>query len=76
MNLIDYATAGYDARMSERPPYDSSLAGRAFTCGEWARQNGILPREVSPGRGHKMLLNRDFVLDFKRNDHVPDVTRK
>ena len=75
MDLTQHALAAYDGRMSEQPAYDSSPAGMAFSAGLWARAKGILPEEVRAGRGYKMILNRDWVLDFK-NTGAPVVTRK
>lgn len=63
MNLIDYAQAGYDARISERPPYDSSPAGMAFAAGEWCRSHGIYPLECRMSRGHSIRINRDVILN-------------
>jgi len=65
MNLTDYAQAGYDGRMSERPPYDSSPAGMAFAAGLWCRANGIYPEEATQGRGYRIRINRTIVVNCK-----------
>lgn len=62
MNTIDYVLAGYNKRMSEQPPYDSSTNGMLFTAGLFCRENNIQPIEAKTGRGYSIIINRDIVL--------------
>jgi hypothetical protein len=75
MNIHDYFLAGYHGRTSEEPPYPSSPVYMAYQAGKWCREHGITALEIKAGRGYKMLVNRTLVLDYKKNDQNPVVTR-
>jgi hypothetical protein len=60
--LTDYAQAGHDGRTSEKPPYDSSPNGMAYSAGVWCRAHGIYPHEATQSRGYSIRINRDLVL--------------
>jgi hypothetical protein len=75
MELLEYAEAGYNKRFSEQPPYPTSPIFMAFQSGVWCREHGINVKEIRSGRGYKMIVNRTYALDWKKNDYQPDVTR-
>ena len=75
MTTQDYAQAGYSGMESMRPPYASSSIGQAFECGVWCKKNGITLHEVKAGRGYSWIVNRVYKLNFKNDDHNPEVTR-
>lgn len=71
--IYDYFMAGYNLRMSERPPYDSSAVGMAFSCGVWCRHNNVVAQEIKASRGYTYIVNRIYRLNFKNNSLVPTV---
>ena len=71
-NSADYAAD----HGTPSPHLPSSNMDRAHRVGLWAREHGIIPLEVRPGRGHKLILNRDYVLDFGPNENVPVVSKR
>jgi hypothetical protein len=73
--LEDYMNAGYNLEGSACPPYPSSTVYMAFMAGKWCRFNHITPKEIKPGRGYKMIVNRTFSLDFKHDNNIPNVER-
>jgi len=75
MNTFDCFMAGYHGRTSEEPPYASSINGMAYQAGKWCREYKVVAQEIKPSRGYKMIVNRTYVLDFKRDSYSPDVTR-
>jgi len=75
MTLTDYLKAGYDNQDSSCPPYPTSTVYMAFMAGKWCRLHGVPPQEIKPGRGYKMIVNRDLSLDFKNNNTTPEVSR-
>lgn len=66
MNLLDYALAGYEGRVSECPPHDSSTVGMAFLAGAWCKAKGMgPPREIRPSRGYTWIINRTLKIKFQ-----------
>ena len=53
----------------------SSDMDRAHRVGLWAKAHQIVPLEVKTGRGHKMILNRDYQFDFANDEKNPVVTK-
>ncbi len=76
MELQGYFEAGWNLRFSENPPYASSPVGMAFASGVWARRHSLPCGEIKAGRGYKMIVNREYILDYKDSDINPKVTRK
>lgn len=75
MTIYDYFMAGYNLAMGQQPPYPSSTVYMAFYAGVWCRRHNLTAHEIKAGRGYKMIVNRQYSLDFKRNDQIPDVQR-
>lgn len=73
--LLNAAEYAFDGGM-ESPWLATSPLDAAHHAGLWARSKGIVPKELREGRGYKMILNRDLILDFKRDNKYPDVRRK
>lgn len=74
--LQKYFEAGWNLNFSENPPYASSPIGLAFAAGVWARKHSLPCGEIKSSRGYKMIVNRDYILDFKDSDCNPNVTKK
>lgn len=64
MTTQDYAIAGYNGMTSERPPYDSSIIGMAFRCGEICREHNLYPHEIKASRGYSFVVNRTYKIRF------------
>lgn len=64
MTINDYAQAGYDGRVSECPPYDSSTFGMAFHVGAWCKTKGIRVYEIKASRGYTWVVNRTIKVKF------------
>ena len=73
-NLTDAAQYAAD-NWTASPHLWSSAMDRAHRIGLWARTHRITPLEVKTGRGHKMILNRDYIFDFGKNEDVPEVSK-
>lgn len=54
---------------------ESSDLDRAHRIGLWASDHHVVPLLVSPGRGHKMKLNHEWLFDFAVNETQPIITR-
>lgn len=74
-NKSEFCTIAQVAHSTNVPsPYIASSANdQAHHVGLWARRNDVLVVEVKSCRGHKWLLNRKFVLDFKNDNYEPSV---
>ena len=73
--LTESAQYAADSGMPS-PHIPSSDMDRAHRAGLWARDHGIVPLEVRTGRGHKLTLNRDYVIDFGPDELTPRISRK
>lgn len=58
------------------PFLSSSPNDMAHQAGLWARRHNLLALEIKKLRGYKLLLNRRYVLDFKRDSQNPDLVEE
>ena len=74
-NYTEMAQYAYEKpNAADRPPYDSSPMGMAFSVGLWCREKGLFPSEVKASRGYSWILNRQYKLNFKDEMANPAVT--
>jgi len=71
--MIDYAQAGFDGRQTGAL-YSSSM-WYAEQAGKFCRTLGIYPLECKMSKGYSVLINRDYLIKFDKNDN-PTITRK
>jgi hypothetical protein len=66
-NITEMAIYAYQSgpRAADRPAYESSTMGMAFSVGLLARERGIIVMEIKQGRGYTFILNRQFRINFK-----------